>query len=108
MPILTLKQSKSEFQIHKGIIYSQSYVGLRTERNPMKNQNKINRKALKNKMAQALNDEIRTLPAGMQEILVDDLVTAFQNRVKVVKQAVVNQATSNLQCYVELGVKVTQ
>jgi len=54
-------------------------------------------------MAEALNDEIKTLPAGMQEILVDDLVTAFQNRIKVVKQA-----TSNLECYVELGVTVTQ
>jgi hypothetical protein len=69
----------------------------------MKNQNKINRKALKSKMAEALNDEIRTLPAGMQEILIDDLVTAFQNRVKVVKEA-----TSNLEYYVELGVTVTQ
>jgi hypothetical protein len=78
-------------------------LGLRTERNLMKNQNKINRKALKSKMAEALNDEIRTLPAGMQEILIDDLVTAFQNRVKVVKEA-----TSNLEYYVELGVTVTQ
>jgi hypothetical protein len=61
------------------------------------------RKTLKNKMAKALNDEIKTLPAGMQEILVDDLVTAFQNRIKVVKQA-----SSNFEYYVELGVTVTQ
>jgi hypothetical protein len=39
----------------------------------------------------------------MQEILVDDLVTAFQNRVKVVKEA-----TSKFEYYVELGVTVPQ
>jgi hypothetical protein len=69
----------------------------------MKKTNNTYRKALKNKMAEALNDEIKTLPAGMQEILVDDLVTAFQNRMKVVKEA-----TTNFEYYVELGVKVTQ
>ena len=62
-----------------------------------------NRKVLKSKMAEALNDEIKTLPADLKEILVDDLVTAFQNRVKVVKEA-----TSDLEYYVELGVTVTQ
>lgn len=74
----------------------------------MKKTNNTYRKALKSKMAEALNDEIKTLPAGMQEILLDDLVTAFQNRVKVVKEAVVNEATSDLQCYVEVGVTVPQ
>jgi hypothetical protein len=69
----------------------------------MKKTNNTYRKTLKSKMADALNDEIKMLPAGMQEILVDDMVTAFQNRVKVVKQA-----TSNLEYYVELGVTVTQ
>ena len=78
-------------------------MGLRTEWKPMKNQNKINRKALKSKMAETLNDEIRTLPAGMQEILVDDLVTSFQNRVKIV-----NEAELYLQCFVEVGVTVPQ
>jgi hypothetical protein len=69
----------------------------------MKKTNNTYRNALKSKMAEALTDEIKMLPAGMQEILVDDLVTAFQNRVKVVKEA-----TSNLEYYVELGVTVTQ
>jgi hypothetical protein len=62
-----------------------------------------NRKVLKSKMAEALNDEIKTLPADLKEILVDDLVTAFQNRVKVVREA-----SSDLEYYVELGVTVTQ
>lgn len=69
----------------------------------MKKTNNTDRKALISKMAEALNDEIKMLPVGMQEILLDDLVTAFQNRVKVVKEA-----TSNLEYYVELGVAVTQ
>ena len=53
----------------------------------MKKTNNTSRKALKSKMAKALNDEIKTLPTEMQEILADDLVTAFQNRVKIVKEA---------------------
>lgn len=69
----------------------------------MKKTTKTDRKALISKMAEALNDEIKMLPVGMKEILLDDLVTAFQNRVKVVKEA-----TSNLEYYVELGVTVTQ
>ena len=74
----------------------------------MRKTKSTNRKALKSKMTQALNDEIKTLPVGMQEILLDDLVTAFQNRVKIIKEAVVNEATSNVQCYVEVGVTVPQ
>ncbi len=62
-----------------------------------------NRKALKCKMAEALNADIKTLPAEMQEILLDDLVTAFQNRVKVVKESQLN-----LQYYVDAGVLVSQ
>ncbi len=69
----------------------------------MNKTNNTYRKTLKTKMAEALSDEIKSLPAGMQKILVDDLVTAFQNRIKVVKQA-----TSNFEHYVELGVTVTQ
>jgi hypothetical protein len=54
-------------------------------------------------MAKALNDEIKTLPTGLQEILVDDLVTAYQNRVKIIKQA-----APNFEYYVDLGVTVPQ
>jgi hypothetical protein len=69
----------------------------------MKKTNASKRKALKRKMAELLNDDIKMLPAEMQEILLDDLVTAFQNRLKVV-----NEANSNLQYFVEVGVKVSQ
>ena len=71
----------------------------------MKKTNNTNRKALKNKMAKALNDEIKTLPTEMQEILVDDLVTAFQNRVKIVKQATASSIL-NMEYLVEVGVTV--
>jgi hypothetical protein len=76
---------------------------LRTERKKMKTLNNTSRKALKNKMAEALNDDIKMLSAGMKDILLDDLITAFENRVKVI-----NQAQSNLQCLVDFGVKVSQ
>ena len=69
----------------------------------MKKTNNTDRKALISKMAEAFNDEIKMLPVGMQEILLDDLVTAFQNRVKVVKQVV-----PNFEYYVEMGVTVPQ
>ena len=34
-------------------------------------------------MASALNDDMGTLPATMKNILIDDLITAFENRLKV-------------------------
>jgi hypothetical protein len=69
----------------------------------MKKANNTSRKALKTKMAKALNDEIKTLPNGLQEILVDDLVTAYQNRIKIIKQV-----TPNLEYHIELGVTIPQ
>ena len=60
-----------------------------------------NRKELKNKMSAALKENIGMLSPGMQNILLDDLVTAFENRL-----AVLDRAQSNLQCYVDLGIKV--
>lgn len=41
------------------------------------------RKQLQNKLNQALKAEIQTLSTEMQQILCDDLVTAFQNRLIV-------------------------
>ncbi len=39
-----------------------------------------NRKLLKTRMARALQDNMASLSIEMQKILVDDLVTAFENR----------------------------
>ncbi|UCB61442.1 MAG: hypothetical protein JSW72_05205 [Candidatus Bathyarchaeota archaeon] len=41
------------------------------------------RKKLQNKLHQALEGELQTLSTEMQQILCDDLVTAFQNRLIV-------------------------
>ena len=60
-----------------------------------------NRKQLKTKMAEALNDNISTLSASMQDILLDDLVTAFESRFEVL-----NRAQLNLYCFATIGVKV--
>ena len=60
-----------------------------------------NRKQLKNKMTEALNSNIKALSAEMQEILVDDLITAFENRYEVL-----SGAQLNLNCCANLGEKV--
>jgi len=52
-------------------------------------------------MAETLNYNIKTLSVEMQDILVDDLVTAFESRFEVL-----NQAQLNLHCFVEVGLKV--
>ena len=69
----------------------------------MKQLTSKNRKQLKNKMAEALNDNIATLSATMQDILIDDLVTAFESRYEVL-----NRAQPNLYCIADIGVKVPQ
>jgi formiminotetrahydrofolate cyclodeaminase len=41
------------------------------------------RKELQRKIATALKDEMKTISKELQEILTDDLVTAFQNRMAI-------------------------
>jgi len=45
------------------------------------------RKELKTKMAEALQENIKDLSTEFQKILLDDLVTAFQNRINVLIRA---------------------
>jgi hypothetical protein len=61
------------------------------------------RQELKNKMAEALNDRIQTLSAGLQDILIDDLVTAFE-----IRFAVLNRAQSEVHLVINVGMKITQ
>lgn len=68
----------------------------------MKQLNTKNRKQLKNKMAKVFNNKIQTLTVEMQSILLDDLVTAFENRLDVL-----NRAQSNVQCVTDIEMKVT-
>ncbi len=53
----------------------------------MKDSKGINKKTLKAKMAVALNDNISTLSSEMRNILVDDLICAFENRLKILSKA---------------------
>jgi hypothetical protein len=47
---------------------------------------KSSNKAIKAKMAMALNDDMGALSADMKKILIDDLVCAFENRLKVLSK----------------------
>ncbi len=71
----------------------------------MKNQKNINRKTLKSKMAQALNDDIKTLSSGMQAIILDDLTTAFESRLLVLSKVQTN-TKPKLKTFVDLGMEI--
>jgi len=45
------------------------------------------RRELKTKMSKVFEEHLRMLSEEMQEILIDDLVTAFQNRIDVLNRA---------------------
>ena len=55
------------------------------------------RKELKNKMAAAISKEIKTLSRDLQNVLLDDLVTALENRL-----AILNRTRQNIQCTVAI------
>jgi hypothetical protein len=55
------------------------------------------RKDLENKTALALDNYIRSLPAELRKILVDDLVTAFESRLCVLNQAQSNSSHTQYQ-----------
>ena len=58
------------------------------------------RKELRLKMASVFSEKIQMLSTDLQEILLDDLVTAFENRL-----AVLNRAQSTVTLEVAEGVK---
>ena len=60
------------------------------------NKNQRRRKALKIQVSRALNDEIKGLSTDMQDVLIDDLITAFESRF-----AVLNKAESKVQLNLE-------
>ena len=64
-----------------------------------------NRRILKTKMASALNSDMSALPSEMKSILIDDLVTAFENRRKALAAAQSNISfTAHTE---EIGLKAT-
>ena len=50
------------------------------------------RKILKAKMATVFNEKIEELSTDLQKILIDDMVTAFENRLNVLNRAQPNTA----------------
>lgn len=54
------------------------------------------RKALASKMGQVFQENIKMLTKEMQEMLFDDLVTAFLNRLDVLNRAKSSETESNL------------
>ena len=64
----------------------------------MKNQlTAKSRKKLKNKMAVAFSKEIKTLSRDLQNVLLDDLVTALENRLTIL-----DRTRQNAQCMVAM------
>ena len=55
------------------------------------------RKELKLRMAKALGEKIQMLQPDLQEVLLDDIVTAFENRMTVL-----NRANITMQCMTEV------
>ncbi len=45
-----------------------------------------NRDALEAKMADVFSEKIKTLSTDLQQILIDDMVTAFENRLNVLNR----------------------
>jgi len=61
------------------------------EENPLKNRLTIKeRKELQIKMSKVFGRNISGLSTELQKILLDDLVTAFQNRINVLNRARMN------------------
>ena len=64
--------------------------------------NKASRKVLKNKMAEVFSEQINKLPTELQYILLDDLVTALENRLEVLNKV---ESRVQMQCVTSFAVK---
>ena len=63
--------------------------------------NEKSRKALRSKMAEVFSEDIKTLPDEMRYILLDDLVTAFENRLSIFSQSKHSQAVPDFEFEIE-------
>lgn len=50
------------------------------------NLNQTQRKKLQTKLTKTLNNHIKNLPKDFQQLLIDDLITALQNRITVLSR----------------------
>lgn len=72
------------FAIHKLVKYAQPILLRVLGGKPLrKDLTPKQRKEIKAKMAEALRENIKGLSTDFQKILIDDLATAFQNRINV-------------------------
>lgn len=55
------------------------------------------RSELKHRLAKAFDEKIQMLSPDLQEVLLDDIVTAFENRMTVL-----NRANISMQCVTEV------
>jgi hypothetical protein len=76
------------FAFHKAVKYLQ-HNGGQTTGGYSVNENLMlkSRDQLEAKMATVFNCEIKQLSTELQRILIDDMVTAFQNRINVLKRS---------------------
>jgi hypothetical protein len=69
----------------------------------MKKQETRRRKELKIKMTQVFDNELQSFSKEMRSILLDDLITAFENRLKVLQKRRIKSEVqfliANVQCY---------
>jgi hypothetical protein len=76
------------YSIHKTVKYQSPIICVNNGGNPLKKTLSLKeRRELQIKMAKVFKRNIKALPAELQGILVDDLVTAFQNRMNVLIRA---------------------
>ena len=64
-----------------------AYFALYLEDKNLKNLDEKDRKELEAKMANAFEENIVKLPTELREIMLDDMVTAFENRLNVLNRA---------------------
>jgi len=76
------------FSIHKLVKYQQPILRIAIGGKPLKKNITLKqRKELEVKMSKVFKENIKGLSAELQKILLDDLVTAFQNRINVLIRA---------------------
>jgi hypothetical protein len=80
--------SEITFSIHKTVKYQRPIVSVNNGGKPLKETLTLKeRKELQTKMSKVFKKNIKDLSAELQGILLDDLVTAFQNRMNVLIRA---------------------
>ena len=76
------------FSIHKLVKYLQPILRIAIGGKPLKKNITLKqRKELEAKMSKVFKENIKGLSTELQKILLDDLVTAFQNRINVLIRA---------------------